>query len=129
MKRFAIFAGALLALASFDGLTADNSCHKNNWHWTNSSSSSSSSGSVSSSSHEKYKNIGDFPLIGFARFKSVILNDNMVYKPYKKYKKKVKEWQLQDSIRVLQTEHRHLVLLINLRTGKAIKAKRHEVRK
>jgi len=113
MKRFSLFAGCLLALCAFSGSKAHGE-ERQNWNWTTTN---------------KYTLIGDFSLIGFARWHSVILSNNMVYMPQKKYRRIVDDWNQGDSIRVLQTEHKSLVLLINLRTGESVKAKPHEVHK
>lgn len=122
MKRFSLFAGALFALGTFAHLQADPTPPRPDWSWDSSSS-------ISSSHKQKYKAVGDFSVIGFARYHGLILSNNMVYLPQKHFRKIVDDWNLQDTVRVLQTKHKHLVLLINLRTGESVKAKRHEVHK
>src|SRR5262245_34550415 len=78
----------------------------------------------SSSSATHKDKIGDFTLVGFAKDSSVVLSNNVIYEPsHKSGEKAVKDWQLGDTIRVLQGEKDDKFILVNLRTGQTIKAK------
>lgn len=68
--------------------------------------------------------IGDFPIVGSVKHKGFILDDGHIYRPLNAEQKKVTlDWQLGDTILVLQGESRNRFILVNTRTGQKIWAR------
>ncbi len=70
------------------------------------------------------KKHGDFVMLGRGAKKSIILSNNIFYEPAHDHDAKITEdWQPQHSIRVLKTKDKKRFILLNLSTGKSMKAK------
>ncbi len=78
-------------------------------------------GSSSESSITRF--IGDFTLLGAGAKNSVLLSNNIFYRPTReKEVKLLRNWEIDDTIRLLSADDDRYVL-VNLRTGESIKAK------
>ena len=114
-----IILSMIVCLISFGNLEAK----------TCSSSSSSSSVSrlgqpSSNSPTSRGKKSGDYTMMGRGAKRSIILSNNLFYKPAHDHDyRKTRDWQINDSIRVLKTKNCKRFILINRRTGEAMKAK------
>lgn len=85
----------------------------------NASSSSSLSGFSSQG-----EVVGNYTLLGFGADSSVLLSNNVFYKPTRdKEIKYIRNWELNDDIRVLRTKEHGRYILANLRTGESVKTK------
>jgi len=80
---------------------------------SDSSSSSKTQGSI----------VGTFGMLGIGRDNSILLSNNVYYKPTRKESARLlRRWQLNDQIRVLKVKD-HRYVLANLDTGDAIKTR------
>ena len=94
--------------------------------YADSSSSSSSFESLQSTSASEGEVIGNFRMLGLGRKNSVVLSNNIYYRPTRKEGAKlVRSWQIDDEIRVLEVKPKHKAryVLLNRRTGESIKTK------
>lgn len=109
MNIFVVFFGAVLSLAGFGTLHA----FYNN---------SSSNASISVDKHGKKH--GEFVMLGLGAKSSVYLSNNYYYQPTReKEAKLIRNWEINDPIRVLKTKEDGRYVLANLRTGESIKTR------
>ena len=68
--------------------------------------------------------IGNFTLLGAGAKNSVVLSNNIFYRPTReKEVKLLRNWEIDDTIRLLATGDDDRFILVNLRTGESIKTK------
>jgi hypothetical protein len=107
MKALLVLLTAFLAIGSYSNLSAYPA------------SNSSKSASV-----KHGKKHGDFTMLGLGAKSSVLLSNNYFYVVTReKEAKLIRNWKLDDPIRVLKSKHDRRYTLTNLRTGESIKTK------
>lgn len=107
MNALLMFVTVFLALGSYSHMSAY--------------PASNTSSSVSIKHGKKH---GDFKMLGLGAKSSVLLSNNYFYVVTReKEAKLIRNWKLDDPIRVLKSKHDRRYTLTNLRTGESIKTK------
>ncbi len=109
MNIFVVFFGVMASLAGFSSLSA---------LYVDSTPSTS----ISVDKHGKKH--GDFVMLGLGAKSSVYLSNNYYYQPTReKEAKLIRNWKINDPIRVLKTKQDRRYVLANMRTGESIKTR------
>ena len=111
MKAVAIFLGASICLGTICELPAKDIRTPGNPNEHRSITS-------------KGKKHGEFLMIGRGAKKSILLSNNIFYRPAHDHDAKhTLDWQIRDPIRVLKTKKKKNFILLNQRTGETMKGK------